>query len=246
MSTQASDPPPLPKIDLWYGDGDGGEALASLVAGCFEHAKTSDIPPWPVFDLKGMSGRRYRLFINTLIHRLSDPRYLEIGIWNGSTLCAAIFQNAIRAVAIDNWSEFGSPKEEFEANLARFRGEQTQVTVLEGDFRRVDYSGFGGFNVYLFDGPHSERDQFDGLRLPLAAMDESFVCIVDDWNWPAVRSGTLKAIAALGLIQKLTITVRTTWNDQHPNYPGELGGCTDWHNGYFIAVLRKPQHVPVA
>ena len=54
--------------------------------------------------MEGMSGRRYRRFINFLVAAVPQPRYLEVGSWMGSTLCAAIHGNRLRAFAIDNWS----------------------------------------------------------------------------------------------------------------------------------------------
>jgi hypothetical protein len=231
------DHPTLPAIVVSYGAPQ--TALTALVAESFEKAKTSDIPTSAIFALEGMSGSRYRLFVNALIHDLSDARYLEIGIWKGSTLCSAIFENALQAVAIDNWSKWGGPREEFLANLERFQGKDANVKVIDSDFRQLNYAALGRFNVYFFDGPHGEQDQFDGLRLPLPALDDHFVFIVDDWNWPEVRSGTLKAINDLGLSQELGITVRTTFDDTHPNHDGRKAGLTEWHNGYFISVLKK-------
>ena len=64
-----------------------------------------------------MSGRRYRLFVNAFLSGLQDARYLEIGAWAGSTFCSAIYGHAVRAVAIDDWSEFGGLRETFFANL---------------------------------------------------------------------------------------------------------------------------------
>ena len=69
--------------------------------------------------------------------------------------------------------------------------------MLTADFRAVDFNGLGRFNVYLFDGPHERDDQYDGVKLAQPALDEEFVLIVDDWNWPAVRAGTLDAVRDL-------------------------------------------------
>src|SRR5271156_5203500 len=70
-----------------------------------------------LLEIEGMSGRKYRIFINNLVKNVRNPRYLEIGTWAGSTLCSAINGNDVTAVAIDNWSEFGGPKDRFQANL---------------------------------------------------------------------------------------------------------------------------------
>ena len=89
--------------------------------------------------MEGLSGRRYRAFINNLIGALPGPRYLEIGTWARSTLCSAIFGNKVEAVAIDNWSLFGRPFGRFFANLAAFKG-SANVSFLERDFRQINYA----------------------------------------------------------------------------------------------------------
>src|SRR5271167_4709882 len=75
-----------------------------------------------ILAIPGMSGRKYRYFINNLIEPFPAPRYLEVGSWAGSTLCSAIYGNDVDAVAIDNWSQFGRPSEHFLRHLSLFKG----------------------------------------------------------------------------------------------------------------------------
>ncbi len=189
-----------------------------------------------LLGLPGMSGRRYRMFINNLVASMKDCRYLEVGTWAGSTLCSAINNNDVRAVAIDNWSQFGGPKDVFFENLQRFKTPRAYVNFIENDFRQVDFESLGKFNVYLFDGPHEREDQYDGLYLAGPALEECFILIVDDWNWPPVRTGTEEAIHRCGLDYKLKVEIRTTLDDTHPSIAHEH---SDWHNGYLIAVLTR-------
>lgn len=211
--------------------------LTAWVKTAFQRALAGESKLDPkVLSIKGMSGRTYRAFINTLIGSLPNPRYLEIGVWAGSTLCSAIDGNAVTALAIDNWSEFGGPAQMFFTNLAQFKHVRSRVSFLECDFRAVNYNTIGRFNVYLFDGPHSAQDQRDGVVLAQPALDDQFVLIVDDWNWQQVREGTMAAIRDAGLVTDYKIEVRTTLDNAHPAVSGEL---SDWHNGYFIAVISK-------
>jgi len=191
-----------------------------------------------VETMEGMSGRRYRRFINFLISQLPHARYLEVGSWMGSTLCAAIHGNRLRAFAIDNWSMFGGPLQQFLGHVAACEVADVELNILTADFRAVDFNSIGRFNVYLFDGPHEYQDQYDGVHRAQPALDEEFVLIVDDWNWPAVRAGTLDAVRDLGLEVLHAIEVRTTMDDSHPVIARQH---SDWHNGYWLAVLRKPQ-----
>jgi hypothetical protein len=189
-----------------------------------------------IVTLPGMSGRRYRMFINHLVSSTADARYMEVGSWTGSTLCSAINGNAVRATAIDNWSQFGGPKDKFMENLERFRTPKAYVNFIEMDFRKVSFEDLGPFNIYLFDGPHSAQDQYDGLKLALPALDDLFVLIVDDWNWPNVRAGTSEAVLKCGLNTHYSVELRTTLDDSHAQVHAQN---SDWHNGYFIAVLSK-------
>lgn len=194
-----------------------------------------------IYAIDGMSGARYRHFISRLIHSLDSPSYLEVGSWMGSTLCAAIHGNSVRALAIDNWSQFGGPKEVFLANVARFRTPQASVAFLEADFRSVSFRDLAcqipPFDVYLFDGPHEEIDQYDGLALALPVLSNRFIFVCDDWNWSQVRAGTMRAIKEHGLEIAYAAEIRTSMDNSHgePRFKE-----SDWHNGYFISVLQKP------
>jgi hypothetical protein len=192
------------------------------------------LPP-ELLNLHGMSGRKYRCFINSLIGSLDSPRYLEIGVWKGSTLCSAIYGNDVRAFAIDNWSEFDGPAAEFFGNLAPFKG-RASVSFLDSDFRAVDYGTIGKYNVFLFDGPHLYADQRDGLLLTQHALDDEFVLIVDDWNWEQVRRGTFDAIADIGCKLDFVAEIRTTFDNSLTPIAGE---ASDWHNGCFIAACHR-------
>ena len=119
----------------------------------------SEIDP-DVLTMVGMSGGKYRHFVNNLIRGLPNPSYLEVGCWTGSTLCSAISRNRVRATGIDNWSEFGGPKDQFLANVNQLVPE-AHVSGMR--LRKLDIASLGTFNVYLFDGPHVYQDHCDGL-----------------------------------------------------------------------------------
>jgi hypothetical protein len=212
--------------------------LVTSLQAAFNHALAghSELDP-AVLAMDGMSGKRYRMLINNLIKGLNNPRYLEIGTWAGSTLCSAINGNSVRATAIDNWSEFGGPKAQFLRNLERFQTVDAKVSFLERDFRGVDYTQLGRFNAYMFDGPHTAADQYDGIALVQPALDDEFILIVDDWNHKPAREGTLQALHKLNLSIVHCYEIRTTLDGSHPTVARQ---ASDWHNGYLIAVVAKP------
>jgi hypothetical protein len=193
------------------------------------------LPGW-LLAMPGLSGRKYRRFINALIASLESPKYLEIGCYTGSTACSALYGNRASATLIDNWSQYGGRKQ-FDANLASIASPDLDVAVIEKDFRTVDATSLGAHDVYLFDGPHAEADQRDGIVNFQTALAENHVLIVDDWNWPAVRTGTQKALEATGCVIHHAIEIRTTADNAH----APVGGpASDWHNGYMIACVRRP------
>jgi hypothetical protein len=91
---------------------DSASPLHQLVTKAFMRALANDSKlPQAIRDIVGMSGQTYRSFINNLVESCPDARYLEIGSWQGSTAAAALYGNAAKCVCIDNWSQFGGPKE---------------------------------------------------------------------------------------------------------------------------------------
>ena len=69
-----------------------------------------------ILTMEGMSGKKTRHFYNNILNK-TDSRYLEIGTWKGSSVCSAMCGNNAKVVCIDNWSEFGGPKQVFLQNF---------------------------------------------------------------------------------------------------------------------------------
>jgi hypothetical protein len=192
--------------------------------------------PGYVREIEGMSGQKYRGLVNQLVTSMPDARYLEIGSWAGSTACAALSGNNARALCIDNWSQFGGPRDQFFKNIENVRPGRKGFEFLESDFRQVNFANIGRFNIFLFDGPHAEPDQYDGIMLALPALEPQFVLIVDDWNWPAVRLGTFTALIDARMKIDVSVEIRTTFDNTHATI---AGWESDWHNGYFIGAISR-------
>ena len=189
-----------------------------------------------ILDLEGMTGKKTRNFYNNLCS-MSDARYLEIGSWKGSSLCSAMCNNNMTCLAIDNWSEFSGPKNEFLDNFNKFKG-RNNSTFIEQDCWKVDITKIGKFNIYLYDGNHTETSHYEALNYYLPCLDNEFIYLVDDWNWRDVRNGTEKSIKDnnLEVIYKKEIKSdgRGPWKSGKPS-----GKDSDWHNGIGIFVLKK-------
>lgn len=187
-----------------------------------------------IINMDGMSGLKTRHFYNNLLNN-DDIRYLEIGSWKGSSVCSAMCNNKANIVCIDNWSEFGSPKDEFLINFNKFMG-QNNATFIENDCFKIDISTLPKFNIYMYDGNHSIDSHYKALSYYYDCLDDIFIYIVDDWNNEQVRNGTIQAIKNLNLKIKYEKEIRLTFDNSHT--PIDIAKAT-WWNGTYIVILEK-------
>lgn len=192
-----------------------------------------------ILNLEGMSGSRTRHLYNNLCS-IEDCRYLEIGIWKGSTVCSAMFGNNGNITCIDNWSQFSGPKNDFLNNFNKFKG-SNKANFIEADCFNIDISKLPKYNIYLYDGDHSELSHYRALSYYYKCMDDIFIYICDDYNWKQVRDGTQYAIKDLGLKVLFEQEIRTTNDNTHPPHGSPLQKL--WHNGVYVCVLQKSNSV---
>ena len=179
------------------------------------------------FALSGMSVRENRILLNELVK--SGDKYLEIGVHRGSTFVSAMFNNDAKAVAIDNFSQFGQVKEEFLLNCS-LSGLNEKMTFVEADcFNLSDEQKelVRGTNVYFYDGDHRHEDQEMALTYYLDYLADPFIFIVDDWNHQPAVSGTESGIRLTNL------KVHKEWILNSAN-TGK-----GWHNALYVAVLSR-------
>jgi hypothetical protein len=85
------------------------------------------------------------------------------------------------------------------------------------------------YNLYFYDGPdHSNLGHYRAVQHYYRALDDVFVLLIDDWNWPDVRSSTQNALKGMR-VTKLFEKEITTGSGNDP----------DWWNGLYVAVLEK-------
>ena len=202
-------------------------------------ALDSKIPLW-IKNLEGLSGKKYRYLLNNLIEIFPDPKYLEIGSWLGSTACSAMYQNSLSITCIDNWSEtfkdIRNQSDIFSKNIRKSSNKNINFKIIEKDFRKINYSMIGKFNIFFFDGPHHMIDHYDAIKLVQPSLFKKFILIIDDWNWRQVRLGTLKAIKDLNLKVIANLEIRTSQDDLRPIVDSKT---SEWHNGYSFFIICK-------
>jgi hypothetical protein len=193
-----------------------------------------------IIEYEGYTGTRTRHFYNNICNsdKLTNIKYLEIGTWNGSSSMSAVYKNNITALFIDNWCQFGGDPKIFMNNMDKF-GKDSNCFLLESDCWKVDLDELtmAPFNIYLFDGDHSELDHFKALEYYYPVLEDVFIFMVDDWNWPNVRDGTMRAIEQLNL-HVLFRHEEFVSEDELKGMPEHHGKQT-WWNGIGIFLLSK-------
>ena len=184
-----------------------------------------------LLNIEGFSGSKTRHFYNNLLN-MQDARYLEIGTWKGSSVCSAMYGNKANIVCIDNWAEFGGPKEEFLFNFNKFRGENN-ASFIEINSFNIDVLTLPKFNIYMYDGDHSYDSHYKALTHYINCLDDTFIFVVDDWNWVDVRNATLQSIKDLNL--KVLYEKDIKLNNDNISTHDRNG----WWNRIYVAILQK-------
>ena len=192
--------------------------------------------PQTILDLDGMSSPRVRHFLNHLLAR-PERRYLEVGSWKGSTLISALWGNEHHlehCAAIDNFSEFGGPRDEFWQRV-RLHIPKAHFEFHDCHAFKVDLKSLGGpFNTYFYDGNHDLRAQFLALTYFKPVLTAEFILVVDDWNAQTAQVGTR---AGLHQIQAQVV--------QEWILPAKCNGDLEgWWNGLYVAVVRHDPQAP--
>ena len=85
-------------------------------------------------------------------------------------------------------------------------------------------------SVFFYDGDHSYEAQKKIIKHYLPMMDETFIMIIDDWNWKQVQEGTIESIKEENLKVMYDHFILTS--GENPN---------DYWNGLGIFVLKQPK-----
>lgn len=182
-------------------------------------------------QMEGMTGIKTRHFYNNLL-TIDGSKYLEIGTWKGSSVCSAMCGNSSKILCIDNWSEFGGPKDEFLRNFEKYIG-NNEASYIESDCFGIDITSIGKFNIYMYDGNHSYDSHYKSLTYFINSMEDEFILIVDDWNWEEVRSATNNSIRDLNLTTLWCKEIRLNENNETTH---DKDG---WWNGIAVFLLKK-------
>jgi methyltransferase family protein len=190
----------------------------------------------PLLPIRRMSRLANAAVLNAAVGEM-DPSYafVNVGVWNGFTFLAAMAGNEERiCVGVDNFSEFGGPKQQF---LERFVARRTPShRFFDQDY--VDFFAAGldhPLGVYLYDGEHSYENQYRGLMIADPFYAEDAIVIVDDTNLDRAHEATMQFAEDSRLdwevvFDRKTASMRhpTLWNGLMILQAGSGRGRVEW------------------
>jgi len=195
------------------------------------------------FNIKGLSSNTVRHLLNKLCS-YNDVKYLEIGVFHGSTFCASIQNNNITAYACDTWEEKNikpfrddiewdveeASIEIFIENVQKHWTDNSNICILNGDIRGITKDNIKDkINLIFYDGDHSPHIQNECLDAIINFTDDEFILILDDANF----DGVVESIRNFINSRKLhCVFERVLLTEQ-------LEDENSWWNGVYLAVLKK-------
>ncbi len=190
----------------------------------------------------GLTSERVRHFLNNICSQ-EGAVYLEVGVYAGSTFCAAIENNdMVAAYANDNWSQpdlqpgrddisldlSDVTMDVFVSNLERF-AQNIDVSVIPGDSSNLSADDFDHkVNIIFYDGDNNEDKMNEFFSKIDSYTDDVFTLIIDDANIQSNVEVTKNFINATGW---KILYERELLND--------FEDSSMWWNGLYVVVLSK-------
>ena len=190
----------------------------------------------------GLTSERVRHFLNNICSQ-EGAVYLEVGVYAGSTFCAAIENNdMVAAYANDNWSQpdlqpgrddisldlSDVTMDVFVSNVERF-AQNIDVSVIPGDSSNLSVDDFDHkVNIIFYDGDNNEDKMNEFFSKIDSYTDDVFTLIIDDANIQSNVEVTKNFINATGW---KILYERELLND--------FEDSSMWWNGLYVVVLSK-------
>jgi hypothetical protein len=193
-----------------------------------------------IYTLNSPSGTMGRALMNNLGRLFADDlRYLEVGTERGVAYVSVMNgHDPEYSCVIDPW-ESTWLKPDFDENVKRFlpnlRYNQLELITercFDVDLTRIK----SRINFYFYDAVHDHENQKRAFTYFNPLFDDIFLTVVDDWNSPAVRSGTQAAFTELGYTLLYQKQIPTEWWDQE----GGGGNAQTYWNGLGVFLVKKP------
>ena len=210
------------------------------------HRTYDPIDPSAYYNVEGLTSPRVRHFLNNLCSQ-EGAVYLEVGVYAGSTFCAAVQNNdMVAAYANDNWSQPNLQHARDDMDLALenvtvdtfVKNLQENITtdsldfdikVLNGDSSQLGKKDFEqDVNVIFYDGDNDQLKMIEFYTQMLTFTQDVFTLVVDDANVEKNVEVTKQFIEYNGL---KVLYERELLNDQED--------INMWWNGLYVVVVSK-------
>lgn len=148
-----------------------------------------------VLGIPRMSTLAIGTLVNHAVRRQErDECFVNVGVWHGFTLLAGVVGNPDRQIiGVDNFSEFGGPRDDFLARWDRFHT-PPHHRFFDLDFLEYFKEHSGVIGTYYYDGAHDYDSQYRGLTAAEPFFGPRVVIFVDDWNNPDAREATRRFV----------------------------------------------------
>ena len=182
-------------------------------------------------DVENLARENNLALINLAASCLEEGEaYVEIGVYHGASLIAAMLGNeGKRFVGVDSFGFRDASLEKVEANLARYGLEVPEIVV--GDASELVPSGALGetrVGVWYYDAAHSFEAQVQGLRIAEPLLVPGALVIVDDTDWEDVERA-MDAYLAEQPRARRVLTIE-----------GKTRGAPQWWEGMQVLVWDAP------
>jgi len=140
-------------------------------------------------DIENLARENNLALINLAASCLGEGEaYVEIGVFHGASLVAAMLGNdGRRFIGVDSFGFRDASLEKVEANLARYGLDVPEIVVGDA-FEVIPAGGLGDtkVGVWYYDAAHSYEAQLEGLRIAEPLLVPGALVIVDDTDWDDV------------------------------------------------------------
>lgn len=199
-------------------------------------------------EIFGLSSTRLRALLNNLCS-IKDTKYLEIGVYKGSTLLSAMYSNpTLTAVGIENYSYdereplkfapegnyWTNVQSQLKTNIQKYdyypeQVDTSKLTIVEEDYKTVDLKE-SGFDLCFFDiapiQPDTYTAFFDNI---LPKMNKE--CTIVFSNYSNEKCADQLDQALLDAKDKFAVINKTH------KVSGGLSDATEYYSGVLIVSL---------
>jgi predicted O-methyltransferase YrrM len=182
----------------------------------------------PIADEVENLARENNLALLNLAARCLGPgeAYVEVGVFHGASLIAAMLGNeGKRFVGIDRFEFRDASLEKVAANLARYGLDLPEIVV--GDAFELVPSGAledVAIGVWYYDASHSYEAQLEGLRIAEPHLARGALVVVDDTDWDDVERAMDDYVASQTRARRV-LTIE-----------GKSRGAPQWWEGMQVLV----------